>query len=182
MSEEFDKIEYLLQQGNFESLSAADRNWVEQNLGSAEAFDQLREATIIAHQERITPVRSTVKKDLLKQFKEKHQPGWELALQWKIPAYAVMLILMAVSSALIAFMPEKERLVEKYVLQDPIVDTIWVASQPDTAFIERTIERPVYVQVYEGVKEEPVLVAERISKGKSLADQSEIKDILVSGR
>lgn len=182
MNAEFEKIEQLLNKGSFESLSEEDQYWVKENLGGAEAYDHLRESTIIARQEKAIPVSSGVKKDLMKQFKEKHQPGWKLVLQWKIPAYAALILLIAVSSSLITFLPEKERLVEKYVWQDPVVDTVFVASEPDTVFIERTIERPVYVKVYETSEETPVVAVERKSKGKSLADQSEIKDILVSGR
>lgn len=182
MKKEFEKVERLLQTGDFDTQSAEDQDWIENNLGSASAFDELRNATLIARNEKEVPVKTNVKKDLMNQFKEKYQPGWKLALQWKIPAYAAMLVLIAVTSAIVIFMPEKERLVEKYVFQDPLIDTVYVASQPDTIFIERTIERPVYVKVYEESEEAPVLAAERKSRGKSLADQSEIKDILVSGR
>ncbi len=182
MKDEFEKIEKILKRGPFDTLSEEDQYWVKENLGGAEAFDHLRESTIIAHREKDLPVSSGVKRDLMKQFKEKHQPRWKLVLQWKVPAYAVMILLMAVTGSLISFMPEKERVVEKYVRQDPVIDTVYVASQPDTVFIERTVERPVYVKVYETTEETPVVAVERKSKGKSLADQSEIKDILVSGR
>lgn len=183
MSEEFDKIERLLQSGNFNSLSPEDQYWVKDNLGSPEAFDQLRETTIIARQEKAVPVRSKVKQDLMRQYKTKHQPAWKQVLQWQMPAYAAMLMLVFVTTTIITFMPEKERLVETFIVQEPIVDTVYVASQPDTIFIERTIERPVYVKVVEEEPEEAtVLAVERKSKGKSLADQSDIKDILVSGR
>ena len=182
MNEEFDKIDRLLKAGDFESLNEEDQYWVRDNLGSAEAFNELRETTMIARNEREMPVRSKVKKDLMRQFQEKHRPGWKLALQWKVPAYAVAIMLMIVSAAIVTFMPEKERLVETYNAQEPIIDTVYIASQPDTVFIERTIERPVYVKVVAEAEEAPVLEVERKSRGKSLADQSDIKDILVSGR
>lgn len=182
MKNEFEKVERLLKTGDFDTQSAEDQDWIKNNLGGASAFDELREVTLIARSEKEVPVKTNVKKNLMSQFKEKHQPGWKIALQWKIPAYTAILVLMAVTSTIIIFMPEKEHLVEKYVFQDPLIDTVYVASQPDTIIIERTIERPVYVKVYEKSEEAPVLVAERKPKGKSLADQSEIKDILVSGR
>ncbi len=183
MNEDFEKLDQLLRVGDFESLSGEDQHWIEESIGSAEAFDRLRETTIIARQENVKNVRPQVKKDLMKQFKEKHQPGWKLVLQWKIPAYAAMLIVALISSLLMTLMPEKERIVERYIPQQPIVDTVFVASEPDTVFIERTIDRPVYVKVFEEEeKSTPVVAVERIRKGKSLADQSGIKDILVSGR
>ncbi|MDW3191690.1 MAG: hypothetical protein R8G66_04975 [Cytophagales bacterium] len=182
MNEEFDKIERLLQAGDFDTLSAEDQFWIKDHLGSPETFDQLREATIIARTEKELPVRSKVKQDLMRQFKEKHQPGWKLVLQWKVPAYAAVLMLMLVATTLITFMPEKERIVETFIAQEPVIDTVYVVSQPDTVFIERIVEQPVYVKVVEEAEEAPVLAVERKSKGKSLADQSDIKDILVSGR
>lgn len=179
---EFEKIEQLLNKGNFNALTEEDQYWIKENFGGAEAFDHLRDSIMIARKEKLMPVRSDVKKDLMKQFQKKHQPRWKLALQWKMPAYAVAILLVLVTGSLLAFMPEKERLVEKYVLQDPVIDTVYLVSKPDTIFIERTIEQPVYVKVFETTDETPVVAEERKLRGKSLAEQSEIKDILVSGR
>lgn len=182
MNEPFEKIEALLQSGDFRTLGTEDQHWIKENFGGADAFDHLRQTVLMAQKEKTKPVRAHVKSDLMKQFKSKHQPAWKLLLQWKIPMHLAFLMMFVFSAILMVMLPVQERVVEKYVQQDPIIDTVFIASEPDTVFIERTIERPVYVKMYQEVEEEPVLVAERRTKGKSLADQSEIKDILVSGR
>ena len=146
--------------------------------------DPSREIVATAKQTPEVRVRPGLKKDLMKQFRQKHQPSWKLAIQWKVPAYAAVLMVTIMTLGLYLLIPAKERIVERRVVSEPVTDTVYVASQPDTVFIERTIEKPVYVTVYKEREEEvvPVLIAERKTRGKSLADQSEIKDILVSGR
>ena len=183
--EDFDRLEQLLQEGNFDALEEKDQLWIEQRLGGAESFSTLRETVGMAKKGRELPVKLRRKSDLIKHFRQQHQPKWKLALQWKVPAHAAALAIIVMAALVYLLIPAKERVVEKVVWQDPVVDTVFVSSKPDTVIIERTIEKPIYLTVYKTIPQENSnlkLAVERKPKGKSLADQADIKDILVSGR
>lgn len=184
MKEDFDRLEKLLKTGDFQTLDSQDKLWVEKNLSGEEAFSKLQRIVSETKMEREKSVHPGVKADLMNKFHQKHQPQWKLAFQWSVPAYAAGLFLIVCTTLIYFLVPTKERVVEKLVLQDPVIDTVFVASKPDTVFIEQTVEVPVYVTVYKEVEPEnlPTLAGVRKPKGKSLADQSDIKDILVSGR
>ena len=184
MSEEFDRLERLLESGEFASLSIEDQHWVNENLGDEAAYNKLTKVVGIANRDMRVLVSPKVRRDLMKQFRQKHQPNWVLAVQWKIPAYVAVMAILTFSFLITWLIPAQERIVERLVSQEMIVDTIYVASKPDTVFIKQTIEKPIYITVYKERESEKSQVAAivREPKGKSLADQSEIKDILVSGR
>ncbi len=181
--EDLDRFEQLLKQRSFISLNDEERNFVFQFIGSEQEYESLRMAEVelkrfIEMKTDLHPRKETWRK--IKQSRAEKiisvKPFW---LRPSVPGYAVALLIIFVgvmgwwSGA--RFGSEKT-IVEKIV---PRIDTIRIATTPDTVIKDRIIYLPIT---------SPKLVSaesprsERLeNKGVNMKDKEELEGLLVSG-
>jgi hypothetical protein len=181
-SRDFDKLDGLIRVKNYEALSVEERIFVSGQLGGEQAFTNLRSLVLEAQQSESLLVTSSVKADLVKQFKGKHQKTSFVWLGYRMPAYAQALLLIFVIVSVWFLKPTEQVIIDRAVtVQLPgKTDTLMIQLPADTVFIEKRIrvEVPVYITKTEAdVKDSPEVI-----KGSSLSDQQGLRDLLVSGK
>ncbi|MEO1053714.1 MAG: hypothetical protein AAFX87_23965 [Bacteroidota bacterium] len=183
--EAFKGLEYLIRNKTYDALEDAERAWVNDQIGGEAAYMRLYDLVRTAQSEREMPLKTSSKRRLMAQFKAKHKSTGVAFINYRIPAYAVIapVILLLVIWFLI---PAKQVLIEKPVfverevyLPSPVqIDTVEIELPPDTVFLERVVKIPVYLST---AKEEPKK-RKRIFKGRSLAEQNDVVDLVKRGR
>jgi len=147
MKESIDKIELLLTKFTYEELNEVDRNFVNEVIGSKEAYDLLRKSTLQAQQSGVDLIASSsMKADLVKQFKRTHGKGISspaLGLfTRKVPAYYMMLFILLVSIPFIYLLSQGQPVAASqvtYIEVPGATDTLYVSLPPDTIVTERVV-------------------------------------------
>ncbi|TRX59028.1 hypothetical protein FNH22_10890 [Fulvivirga sp. M361] len=174
-----EKLDHLLTTKRYDELTAEEREWVEAELGGEEVFHPLSHIVKTAAREEKMAVSAHVRQSLVTRMKSKHKPLWVRVLNYKMPAYiGVLLLIMGIFVVFFA-VPERQVIVQKTVTiaAEPVVDTVFIVQRADTVFLERIVEVPVYLSVHQENKkpqEKPVELS-----GQSLADHEEWTDLLV---
>ncbi|MEL7002787.1 MAG: hypothetical protein AAFN93_08650 [Bacteroidota bacterium] len=178
----YESVDELLKNKSFHELTTQERLVIDEYVGGEREYNRLK---AIIHEivgKNEMNISIDVKKSLMLKMKAKHRPVWLSLVGYKMPAYAVVLALFLFGLAFYFFGPKKEVEVLKTITKttEPIIDTVYLTSTPDTIYVERKIEVKVPVYLSAEVKEDPRLPNEQevIRPGKSLADQGELRSIL----
>jgi hypothetical protein len=112
----------------------------------------------------------------------KPAPWYETVLTYKVPAYAVVLMITLV---LVVLLAPKKRIAGKLenIAAAVKTDTLFVSQPPDTVFVEKIIVRyrnvPSSEEDYTIVKNE--LTDDVLPEGVSMKEKEELESLLVSG-
>ena len=178
MKKEFERLDELVKNKTYQTLTEEERTWVDEMLGQ-ERYEELYGLVSGLKVETKRPVRPAVKRDLVQAFEQKHH-----AYSWyelKMPAWSTVPLAMVLIVLTWLLLPAKEVIVERQQLVNvPVIDTVTVQLPADTIYIERKVrvEVPVYLTK---VVEVPVAPKKVESKGKSLAEEQELQGLLVRG-
>ncbi len=181
--EDLNRFEQLLKQCSFKSLNEEERSFVFQFISSEEEYESLRSAEIELKKFFDAKVDLNPRKETLLRIKqsraEKIIPTQSFWLRPTVPAYAMALLMIVVGVAgwwSGAKFGSEEVLVEKIV---PRIDTIRIASKPDTIIKEKIIyvpSQPITLVVNQAKENETVT-----AKGVNMKDKEELERLLVSG-
>lgn len=178
---EFNKLDELLRQKSYQELTSDELQFVEEQIGGEQAYNELKFLVVKAQQTGSKPISPRIKSDLLHRIKAKNQRSSFFWLSYKTPVYANVLLVVVAILFVWYLKPAKEVIVEKAVTVQlpPIIDTLLIQLPPDTIFIEKQIrvEVPVYITATEEAPAEDSII-----KGISLGDQQALKELLVSVR
>lgn len=175
------KIDVLLKTKSYTELSEQEQLWVNENLGGETAYQNLASAIQRASQEQKMSVKSSTKKALMQQMKASKEPFWSKIIHYKVPAYASALMLVLAVGLTFFLTSQKEVIVEKRIALSAktIVDTVKIAQPNDTIFVEKIKEVPVYITEQKTISNPTQTPAKNNLSEKSLADQKELKNLLV---
>jgi hypothetical protein len=182
-----DRIEELLQTKTWDQLNGEEKKLVEEILGSRQAFENMKKIDLALSEKpaHILPESARLR-FLKKHFQETHQANSVFVKLFaaKVPSYAVMvLVVLCVMSAWLLGRNSRDT---KVISTAPVVnqDTVYLASRPDTVFIEKVVYKNVY-------RERParsvVTVVNHSSSdlqqeiGVNMKEKSELDYLLVSG-
>lgn len=181
--EDIDRLEQLLKQRPFKSLTEEERNLVFRFVSSEEEYDSLRSTEMDLRKfaksgAEIRPRKDTLSK-VKKTISQNHEKEKLFWLRPTVPAYAMMVLVIVVGAvgwwAGAKYGSEKV-LVEKVI---PRIDTLRIVSKPDTVVKERIIYlpmQPVVTAVNQAEKSESLT-----AKGVNMKDKEELERLLVSG-
>jgi len=183
---ELDKLEHLLQSKKFTALTSEEKIWVSQWIESEVEYENLRGSEERIKQHFQSTAAFTPEPEGLTALKAKLQSKHAaLPLMWwqvKVPAWSTIIIAIffGVSSWWMAFSFNKVKLQEQVLTSSIVYDTIYVASKPDTVFIQQVV-----------YKERPVLLTKSVkqvdnnnaspSNGINMKEKEELENLLVSG-
>jgi hypothetical protein len=181
--EDLDRLDQLLKQRPFKSLSQEERNYVFQFVDSEEEYNALQNTEVELRKFGKSGADLRPRKDtwsgIRRTLSKKEENEKQFWLRPVIPAYAVALLLIAVGVAGwwsgVKFGSEK-MLVEKIVTH---VDTLRIVSRPDTIVREKFIYlplQPVVTDASQSLKDESIT-----AKGVNMKDKEELERLLVSG-
>lgn len=186
MKTEEEKLEDLVSTKSFANLSAEERQFVLDVLGSEEQFNTLQR---IHESLRDQPVVASVEPapdvliGLQRMLRETKKGSFLLPaiLQFKIPAYAA-LILAAMVGSLTAMVSNGSSVKQPLVTVPPKVerDTVYITNT-DTVYRERLLIK--YVRVPALAEPEMVTASSKSDRilGVSMKDKEELDRLLVSG-
>ena len=178
----YEIIDDLLRSKRYDELEDSEITLVNENLGGKAEYDKLSSIVRAVGSQSDLRVSTDIKTDLIRKIKQRNRPFWMLWLSYKMPSYASVLLVLIVFVATYYLRPVKEVPVEKIVNVPsvPVVDTLVIELPPDTVFIEKIIRTPIYLTKQEEKEEEKPTPQPNVTvKGKSLADQGELRSLLI---
>jgi hypothetical protein len=186
--EKIERLEKLLQSYSYAELSATDKEWIQELVSSEEEYEALRETNKqlvlnAEHKLDFTPSPTILKKIKISARAIREPLLSNTWSQSPVPSYATLLIALFVGS--LAWWGgsqwnPKLVSVEKIKLK---VDTVYLASKPDTIVREKII----YVKVkMNGDQVMQVSVKSNqqetvVTRGVSMKEKEELGKLLVSG-
>jgi hypothetical protein len=168
----------------FEKLDGETQQWVLRKLGSADEFRMLRQIhsglSDQADKQNIFP-NEQVMVSLRTRLKERHPAfRWADLFQFKIPAYAALLLTIASTIAFSTLTKTKTEPNEK-IVNVPVVriDTVYETVK-DTIYVNNTVVRYVTIPIQVS---SPILTASARPdpSGVTMKDKEELDKLLVSG-
>lgn len=182
-SKNYNQLDVLLRQKSYQQLTADELQFVIEQLGDEKSYDDLKELVMTARQSQSMLVKSSLKLDLVSQFKAKHLQSIPFIwMGYKMPAYVNVLLVVVAIIAVWFLKP-----VEQVVTDRPVIvqlpgklDTLVIQSPADTVFIVKRIrvEVPVYITKTAEATHEALT---KVIEGNSMRDQQGLRDLLVSG-
>lgn len=183
--ENTERFEQLLRTSPYHELSAEDKNWVSQFVGSEEEYEAMRQATIILEKHDAASIQPdpAVLKSLRKAWDAKRSPALSAnRFGWSLPAYAAIpaFFLVGVICWWIGRSWNKDTIyVDRMVTR---VDTIRVASKPDTVVIERVVYKSVNIpSMTATTATKQSEVSPMVNRGVNMKEKEELEKLLVSG-
>lgn len=180
-----ERLDILLRTKSYDDLNDDDKVIVSELLGTRKEYEKVSSTIRSISKEAYVPVDKEVKQALIDKMKSKNKPYAWGVLNYKVPAYLAIMAFLLFSMAIYMYSPEQQIYIERVVkIPSPtVIDTVLIMSQPDTVFIEKIVK--VNVPVYlTSEKKEPVIQTENSPikqvnlRGKSLADQKELRSLL----
>jgi len=186
--ENYEKFEQLLQQYSFKELSAEDKQLVQRYIGSEEEYESLRVAdkNLTSHFRKkidLAPGPQTwnrIKDARVGPFSPRLPHYW---ITKPMPVYATMLLLLGVG--LLGWMGgSRYSTIDQVSVNEPKrqVDTVFIASKPDTVVRDRVIyvgrgsQQAATLQISnDSGQDHPV------AKGINMKEKEELEKLLVSG-
>lgn len=176
----FETLDVLLRAKAFTELSDREKALVEGVLGE-KAYSRYRELLLSTRAADVMPVRKEVRQALTEQYKAKNHSWLHAFAKAKVPVYAHVMVLAVLVPCLWFLMPPREVVVEKthMVQAPPQVDTLLVHLPPDTVYIDKLVQVKVPVYITRAPAPTP---EDPQASGSTLADQRDLRALLVSGR
>jgi hypothetical protein len=185
MKAEDEKLEDLVSTKLFANLSAEEKQFILNVLGSEEQFNtlqrihaSLRDHPVVTSVEPAPNVLIALKRKL-RETKKEYFP-LPAILQFKIPAYAALILAVLVGS-LTAMVSNGSTVKQSMVIVPKVErDTIYITNT-DTVYSERLLIK--YVRVPTPAEPEMVTASSKSHKilGVSMKDKEELDRLLVSG-
>lgn len=175
---EFEKIESLLKSKAYDELTSSERSLVDEEL-TEETYEEIRLSMNLLKGEQLK-VGKDVKKELMKEFRQK-EPGIIYSLtQFKLPAYTHVFSL-ALIIYLIFFIPKPTPVVQDRIVEVMVRDTVEITQvKVDTFLIEKVIKVPTPVYVTQELEANEPQKVNQVSN-RTLSDQKEVMDLVVRG-
>ena len=174
-----ERLDDLLRSTNYEQLGEQDRAWIDEELGE-KAYKDLRLLIAGVSEEKVRSVSAETKFALMNEFRIRNRSVFAKVLSVKIPGYVAVILLLLIGSLYFVIPPKERVLVERMEIPaQPVIDTVFMTSEPDTVFIETEKEVPVYITKYvEQVTDPDEAQDNQQVREKSLADQVELRSLL----
>ena len=175
------KIDHLIQTKHYEELSQEDKLLIEEHLGGKKSFEQYRILFKETYATQERPVSRSVANNLSTRFKQKNRPVWYSLFNYRIPAYASIMLIALIMTASWWWTTSHPNMIEvtKEVYLPGKTDTLLVQLPPDTIVIEKVIQKTIPVYITSNVPSEKT---QESTEGSSLAEQQDLTEFLVSGR
>lgn len=184
--ENLEKFEQLLQKHSYSKLTEEEKQWVKNFVSSEFEYESLRQVNsqltnYFSDKNKLAPdskVWATIKEDIPQAKRYSERSYWIAA---PMPAYAALMVLILVSVLSwyggVRYSSPKEYTQQKM----PRVDTVFIASKPDTVVRERIIyvkanSLPAVIQVSK-IRTEDVPP----KRGVNMKEKENLEDLLVSG-
>ncbi|MBP9924991.1 MAG: hypothetical protein KBF45_03300 [Cyclobacteriaceae bacterium] len=184
-TDELEKLESLLQGKAFEELTAEEKSWVGQWIESEVEYNNLRksEGAIRKRLADVGPITPNPK--LLSRLKAQLSAQQaNLKIHWwqvRSPGWSTLLIaiIFGMTGWWIGSSPAKLK-VEQAYLPTVVYDTVYLASKPDTVFVNHVVyrERPILTKTTYQPMPNNVEVS---AKGINMKEKEELENLLVSG-
>jgi hypothetical protein len=186
---DIDRLDNLLGSKTWNELTAEEKTFVIEELGSEEQYNALRKVSLaLVHTPKadLSPDPS-IEKALKKKLKEKHSTAtlWQSVFQFKVPAFASALLLILTAASSWHFGNKFSTQTEPAPRIVHVTDTVYVKSAADTVIVERVQYR--YIQT----KQEPdhaFSIVNQVkqastedAKGINMKEKEELDNFLVSG-
>lgn len=185
--EKIEKLESLLQLYAYADLSAADKEWVQELVSSEEEYEALREtnkqlALHVNGRLNFAPSPEILKRIKLSTRAKRKPLFISTWLQSPLPSYATLLLTIFVGSLAWWVGTQRTKLITVERIKSRI-DTVYLASKPDTIVREKII----YIKV--NVSQTQALQASTKSdqqdavehRGVTMKEKEELGKLLVSG-
>jgi hypothetical protein len=182
-----EKFEQLMQSKPYAELNHEEKEWVSQWVESSDEYEMLRKSETKIRQyfldNQVNPPASTTLAQLTMHLKRK--PGKQHAGLWwqfkpSLSAWSMAILFGSVGWWI--GQSTNSNIAKAEALRSPIVlDTIYIASQPDTVFREKVIyrDRPVILTRRSNDIESSKKSTE--SNGINMKEKEELEKLLVSG-
>jgi hypothetical protein len=181
--EKSQRMERLLESKSFAQLNAEEKEFVLREAGSEREYNLLRKVSsaLVAEKADLSPDPQTLRKLLLTMKNMKPASWYEAVLTYKVPAYAV--VLMITLFLVLWLMPGKSSTTKIENIAAMKTDTLFVSQPPDTVFVEKIVVKyrnvPAPVDDYTIVKN--VSTDDVLPEGVSMKEKEELESLLVSG-
>jgi hypothetical protein len=184
-----EKIDELAETKEWQALSEVERKFIEENFGSEDQYQALRKvnhALTTSGKSMVSANPGTLNR-LHRAFQKQYAPQWRVLPLFKVPAYATVL-LMGLSAFAGWYLATSEQPV-KPVSVNPVVqrDTVYIAAQRDTVFVQRVVYREIEV-IREKSETQMTLLPipsqheqSLNAVGVNMKEKSELDNFLVSG-
>jgi hypothetical protein len=182
--EKSQRMERLLESKSFAQLNAEEKEFVLREAGSEGEYNLLRKIStaLVAEKADLSPDPQTLRR-LQRSMSDMRGISWyEAALTYKVPAYAVVLIMLLFAALWLT--PKKIGAVEPKNFATVVrTDTLFLSRPPDTVFIEKVIVKYRHAETpaedYTIVKN--VSTEDALPEGVTMKDKEELESLLVSG-
>lgn len=183
--DELEKIEKLLRSKNFGELTSEEKVWVIQWIESEAEYENLRKSESRIRKHFINANEFIPKPNDLNELIAVLRKQTNQELNWwqvKVPAWSILLVAVCFGFGgwWLTSVSNKPIMQPQEVLSSIVYDTVYVASKPDTVFIQQVV-----------YKERPVLLTKSIkyvdnkstvpSNGINMKEKEELENLLVSG-
>ncbi|WMX15644.1 MULTISPECIES: hypothetical protein [unclassified Aureispira] len=192
MNDNYEQLEQLMLQKDFEDLSLDEQQYV-QHWMSPQIYQQQRLILIKSKQilSQKKPLDGNTLEDLQARFKAKHQPQQQTPTS--IPIYQAILAAVLVGIIVGWFRPVTETVLKKEVVYLPKVDTIIqekIRIQEKIVYRTKIVEVPIlkidtiYVPTLDKThfyqeKDTSTIFAKQHSKGKSIREMGDLMNFVV---
>jgi hypothetical protein len=178
-NELFEKLDQLLLTKRYEELTREERFWMDEQLDGELTYSRLHLILCSSASETTLLVDASIKKSLIKKMKLKNRSQWARVVNYNVPAYAVAILLLLVATLVLLVTPKQDKVVEKIVTVTPRQPPATTVTKfvTDTIFVDHIIKVPVYVPSQ--TKDKTSVDKSIALPGKSLADQIELRNLLV---
>ncbi len=180
-----DRLEQLIHTKAFQELTTEEKDFVLRELDSEEQYEVMRKLSPMFDGMRNEDIPQPRDKTLefLKQNLPLKTSLWSKWLDLQMPAYATVLLVMLSCFLTWKIATPANPLVIKQTIST--IDTIYVASKPDTIFKEKVVYRFAKSQDESKSRDELKEVIpnqpEALPIGVSMKDKEELQGLLVSG-
>jgi hypothetical protein len=182
---ELDKLERLLQDKNFASLTTEEKTWVSQWIESEAEYENMRRSESKIRQHFINTAEFIPEPSGLNELKANLRKRTNQSLNWwqiKVPAWSTILVSLCFGVVAWWLTSSGDQVVTQpqKLVTSIVYDTVYVTTKPDTIFIQQVVYR-----------ERPVLLTKSIkqlesknsvpSSGINMKEKEELENLLVSG-
>jgi hypothetical protein len=180
MNRDEEKIDLLLSTKVWEELSPDEKVFAIQVFGSEEQYVLMRKIgqTLVSERSNLSP-DPKIFSHLATEFGSVHPPVWKRVVQWRVPAYAIV-VPIALIAALVWWPHPRTEAPAKHIVQ--VADTVYIKQSPDTVFIQRTVikylpqkpKTPSFTIIKTSEQDEHI-------DGVNMKENEELEKLLVSG-
>jgi len=182
--DELEKLESLMQSKAFAELTTEEKLWVSQWIESEAEYTNLRKANREISQHLISTNQAVPDPKILTQLKASLRAKQIVSqLNWwqvKMPGWSTGVIASFFCVAGWWIGSSSNEVIKEQVYSPIVYDTVYLASKPDTVFIQQVVyrERSLLAKT---VKQLETLTTETPAKGINMKEKEELENLLVSG-